>query len=137
MKAIQTMIGLAGIGVLVAACMGTDERARPASLPQVEAPITPEQAVSRITQARCDLEQQCGNIGEAKQFANMQHCLATHRDDLTRELGDDPDCRNGIRSVELDECLEDTRKIQCTGVMNLIDEFINTQECDSGSLCLD
>jgi hypothetical protein len=135
MKAATTVVGLLGVCVTVAACVGGDDP--DAKVPEMDPPMAPASAIEQVASARCQAEIDCGNVGETKRFSDREHCMATTRDALTEELADDADCKNGISREDLDECITEIETAECGGARGMFDAWRATMECGSKNLCLD
>jgi hypothetical protein len=85
----------------------------------------------QIAQARCEREQQCGNIGGDKTFSSPQDCLARIQNDWKEELSA-RECPSGISQHELDECLKLVREEACA---NPFDTLARITECTSRQIC--
>ncbi|NUP13962.1 MAG: hypothetical protein HOW73_48630 [Polyangiaceae bacterium] len=136
MKIIPTTFAMLGLGALGAACSMSDEEPKPAvpaALPQV----TARSAIEKVAKATCDRQEECGEIGETKRFSSRQHCLSTTREELTRDLGRDEDCKNGVSNEDLGECLTEVRDAKCEGVRSMLDSWRTSMECGSNELCMD
>lgn len=127
---------LLGVGVLVAACMGGDE-GPPPEIPEMRPIITPSSAIEKVAMARCTREAECGNVGDTHDFSDQNHCLTATRDDLTREMAIDEDCKNGISSEDMDSCLSEIRLARCDGARGIFDAWRASMECRSAELCMD
>jgi hypothetical protein len=88
-------------------------------------------AVASITQARCQREQRCGNIGADKKFDSMGKCMSEIRETWKDELNT-RECRGGIVQKELQECLDEVRNEDCN---NPFDTLNRVLACREGDIC--
>jgi hypothetical protein len=90
-------------------------------------------AAEQIAQARCEREQQCGNIGGDKTYSSSQDCLARiqteWKDDLNAR-----ECPGGINQQQLNECMAQVRGEACG---NPFDTLARVAECTSGQICIE
>lgn len=101
-------------------------------------PLTPAAATTRgvsneveqIAAARCDREQGCGHVGATQKYSNRDHCMNVMRADAKDSLSD---CRQGIDSKDLDQCLVDIRHEDCGSVMDKLETW---KSCHADDLCL-
>jgi hypothetical protein len=85
----------------------------------------------QISEARCEREQQCGNIGNDKTFSSARDCLARIQNDWKEELSA-RQCPAGVNQYELDECLKQVREEACA---NPFDTLARITECTSRQIC--
>ena len=90
-------------------------------------------AAEQIAQARCEREQQCGNIGNDKTFSSTQDCLARIQSDWKDDLNA-RECPGGINQHELNECMSQVRAEACS---NPFDTLARITECTSGQICIE
>ncbi len=88
-------------------------------------------AIAAITQARCQREQRCENIGEDKKYASTSKCMSEIRETWKDELNT-RECRGGIVQKELEECLEEVRNEDCN---NPFDTLNRALACREGDIC--
>jgi hypothetical protein len=88
-------------------------------------------AVQSITQARCEREKRCENIGQGKKYDSMAKCSAEVREKWKGEL-DTRECKGGIVKKELDECLEEVRNENCNNPFDTLSRVI---ACREGDIC--
>jgi hypothetical protein len=90
-------------------------------------------AAEQIAQARCEREQQCGNIGRDKTFSSSQDCFLRIENDWKDELSA-RQCPGGINQKELNECMAQVRAEACS---NPFDTLARITECTSGQICIE
>ncbi len=132
----RLLIGLSGMAVAVAltAACGRGEIKGPDAPVTTSAHIAPnESAIQRITEARCDREVACNNVGAGKSYGTRQAC--------TNELGHDKradlraeECPRGISEPDLNDCLTDIKSEKCG---NPLDSISRLAACRKGKLCLE
>jgi hypothetical protein len=93
---------------------------------------TPESAVGRIAQARCDREVRCHNVGRKEKYETRSECAEKMQNDRRGDINVN-ECRAGVSEKELDNCLEAIRTEDCG---NPIDAISRLNACRSGNLCL-
>jgi hypothetical protein len=116
---------------------------RPASTARNDASLSPSEsmtpasrtrtAAEQIAQARCEREQQCGNIGPDKTFSSSQDCLARIQNDWKDDLNS-RQCPGGINQKELNECL---MQVQAEACENPFDTLARITECTAGQICIE
>lgn len=126
---------LAG-GVTVAGCTKVSEPApraavesNPALTPASRARTAPEQ----LAEARCEREQQCGNIGNDKTYASSQECFARIRSEWREDLNG-RECPGGINQGELQDCLTQIRGEAC---QNPFDTLARVTACTAARICIE
>lgn len=87
--------------------------------------------VDRLATARCDREAKCNNIGTDQKFQSRDQCLASLRNGLRDELNQ-WDCRGGINTKELEECLTEIRNENCSNPLDTIGRVV---ACRSSDMC--
>lgn len=116
------------IGSQVLACGRERE---PALTPAASVPEDREQAAQAIATETCKRARDCNDIGPQQDYSSHQHCmnssLAEARDDLA-------ECRYGIKSEDLKECLADIQDQNCGTGLGALRASI---ECRASELCLD
>jgi hypothetical protein len=91
-----------------------------------------EDAISRVTAARCDREVACNNIGSGKTFDTREACVNQIGHDARADLRAE-ECPGGISEPDLNDCLADVRSEKCDGAMGAISRLA---ACRKGKLCL-
>jgi hypothetical protein len=90
-----------------------------------------EAAVSSITQARCDREARCNNVGAGKKFDSRSDCMtktrSAWRDDLNTI-----ECPRGVEEQQLTSCLSQIRSESCD---NPLDTLERALACRTVDLC--
>lgn len=144
MKSLKNLAVLCGLSVLALACNKESER-EPATAQNEQyvgtsgpAPaMTPasrtRSAAEQISQARCEREQQCGNIGADQTFSSTQDCLVRIQNDWKDDLNS-RQCPGGINQHELDECLSEVRTEDCG---NPFDTLARISECTKAQICIE
>jgi hypothetical protein len=100
-------------------------------------PRTPEgesrSAVREISDARCDREQRCENIGADRKYATRDVCEQSITNDWADDLNGF-ECPNGIVAAKLDECIAAVRDEDCGSVLDALDRFTS---CSAADICAD
>lgn len=117
-------------GAVLLGCQRNDDR--PATTTTTSARVVSnEDAVRRITDARCDRERACNNIGDGKQFANRAVCAKK----LSRDAHDtvrSEECPAGVNEANLSQCLADIRKERCDDPVDAVEQLLS---CRRAELC--
>ncbi len=90
-------------------------------------------ASEQIARARCEREQDCGNIGPDKTYSSSQDCLARIQSDWKDDLNA-RECPGGINQHQLDECMAQVRAESCG---NPFDTLARITECTQGQICIE
>ncbi|HYP89427.1 MAG TPA: DUF6184 family natural product biosynthesis lipoprotein [Polyangiaceae bacterium] len=90
-------------------------------------------AAEQIAQARCEREQQCGNVGKDQTFSSSQDCLTRIRNDWKDELNA-RECPGGINDKQLSECVAQVKAEACS---NPFDTLARITECTAGQICVE
>ncbi len=133
----KTLSGIAGVvcfAGLVAACASDRETPRP---PQTMTDrVSASAAVDRVAAAACERQQRCEHIGPTEKYQNASHCLLSEKETIGRELADDADCKNGVSTRDLDQCVAQIQSESCMGVGMAFDEMRKAMKCGSSDMCL-
>jgi hypothetical protein len=90
-------------------------------------------AAEQIAEARCEREQQCGNIGADKTYTSSPSCVARIQSDWREDLNS-RQCPGGINQKELNECLGKVRDEACE---NPFDTLARITECTAAQICIE
>jgi hypothetical protein len=120
---------MGALAALVVACRAGEER--PATTTTTAAQVANEDAINKITKARCDREESCNNVGTGKHYDDRDAC--------TRELAHD--ARADLRAErcgvidpqKLDKCLSAIGDERCG---NPLDAMSRLAACRQNQLCL-
>lgn len=88
-------------------------------------------AVRNISDARCDREARCNNIGADKKYASDEVC----EDQIKSEWANDLnayECPNGVVDGELEECLNAIRNEDCNSPFDTLGRI---SACTAGQIC--
>ncbi len=94
-------------------------------------PIALDTARDQYAAARCDREERCNNVGPGRRHDTRAACLSSARADRTGSW-DSADCRMGVNSNHLSDCLAAVRGQDCN---NPIDDLSRLAACRSGEVC--
>jgi hypothetical protein len=145
MTKLKHLAGLCGGVALALACSREPEQRGPASARNEQyvgndsaaLAMTPasraRSATEQLSEARCQREQQCGNIGDDKTFSSTQDCLARIQSDWKDDLSS-RQCPGGINQEQLDECLSEVRGEDCN---NPFDTLARVTECTKAQICIE
>jgi len=88
-------------------------------------------AVVDIVHARCDLEQQCANVGPGQKFDTRDACESKMQGTTASALNIQ-DCPLGVNNKKLETCLANIRAEECT---SLFDSMSRWNACRNGQIC--
>jgi len=134
-------LGALGAGLLAMVGCTKAHEAEPAtarntdtSLPPAMTPASRTRtAAEQIAQARCEREQQCGNIGSDQKYSSSQDCISRIQSDWKDDLNG-RQCPGGINQKELQECLGQIRAEACE---NPFDTLARITECTAAQICIE
>ncbi|MDB4933878.1 MAG: hypothetical protein JWP87_850 [Labilithrix sp.] len=128
----RTMIFFATAAVLVIAC---NHESAPASGVTTTGAgvVSNEDAVRRLTDARCDRAKACNQLGDKEKYKDEAACRREERHDLEADLRPG-ECPRGIKDEKLSNCLQEIRNEKCG---NPFDKVSRLATCRTGSLCID
>jgi hypothetical protein len=87
-------------------------------------------AITKITSARCDREQRCGNVGAGKTYDDRNACENKVGQNTQSDLRAS-ECA-GVVPKELDECIDEVTNQACN---NPIDAVTRLAACTRSQLC--
>ena len=90
-----------------------------------------ESAVSSITQARCDREMRCNNVGSGKKYESTSDCVTKTRADWRDDLNA-RECPNGVVSTQLSSCVKQIKEESCG---NPVEKLESVLACRTVDLC--
>lgn len=94
--------------------------------------VSNQDAATRITNARCDREAACNNVGAGTKYADRDACTRelapSARATLRAEV-----CPKGVSETQLVSCMDDIRNESCASPLDTIDHLT---ACRSGKLCI-
>jgi hypothetical protein len=94
--------------------------------------VPPDDAISRVTNSRCDREAACNNVGAGKKFADRDACNRELSHNTHPELRSEQ-CPRGIDENRLQTCLSEIQDERCGNPIDTIDRMAN---CRRGKLCI-
>lgn len=95
--------------------------------------VANEEAVKRLTDARCDRAKACNEIGDKQKYSDDAACKRENQHDLQADLRGG-ECPRGIRQDKLADCMQEIRNEKCG---NILDTISRLATCRTGSLCID
>jgi hypothetical protein len=103
------------------------------SAPQTPQIVSSDEAVMRLTNARCDREVACNNVGSEGVFLDRDACARQLGHDAYASLQSQL-CRGGIDDAKLATCLADVRNERCNNALDTIERVLS---CRRRELCID
>ena len=94
--------------------------------------ISSNDAVARVTSARCTREAGCNNVGSDRRFVDREACTRALRGDTEATLGEEV-CPHGIDGSRLATCLSELRREICDSALQSLDRLLS---CRKVWLCL-
>jgi len=88
-------------------------------------------SVRLITEARCQREEKCGNIGAGEKYASVSICQQKVGAEWQQELNA-YDCPGGVVVKELNECLEEVKNEDCSSPFDTLGRIV---ACRSSDIC--
>ena len=95
--------------------------------------VANDDAVKRLTDARCDRAKACNEIGQKEKYPDDAACKRENQHDLQADLRPG-ECPRGIRQDKLANCVQEIRNEKCG---NILDKVSRLATCRTGSLCID
>ena len=126
-------IGVTGAGIfLLAACQaGANAEVGTPTTTTSAAVVNNDQAVRDLTEARCNREVACNNIGQDKKYTDFNACTRELHHDTGITLRDQA-CPNGILQGRLSSCLDQINTERCGNPLDTIERLA---ACRKGMLC--
>ena len=132
------------IGMLaVMGCARSSNAPAPGGTPLTSAPrvtsapyvrvVSSDEAVMRLTNARCDREVACENVGSERAFVDRDACARELGHDAYVNLGPRL-CPGGVDDSKLATCLADVRTERCNNPIDTIERLLS---CRRRELCID
>jgi hypothetical protein len=90
-----------------------------------------ESAVFTITQARCDHEARCSNVGSGKKYESLSDCMTKTRADWRDDLNA-RECPRGVVWTQLSTCVDQIRAESCA---NPVEKLESVLACRTVDLC--
>jgi hypothetical protein len=87
--------------------------------------------VAQITAARCAREQKCGNVGAGKEYESLAACTQKIGENWREEINA-YDCKGGVVTKELDECLTEIKDEDCNSPFDTLGRVL---ACRSSDIC--
>lgn len=84
-----------------------------------------------IVDARCDLEERCGNIGARGRFESRSACESKMQGETAITINT-ADCPRGIERRKLDACVASIRAQDCGSIFDALNRW---NACREGQIC--
>lgn len=121
-----------GVVVSVAAFGCKGEREPAAATTTTTAAVSHDDAVMRLTTARCDREAACNNLGPGKKHADRDACMRETGQSTRGTLRADQ-CPQ-IDQSKLSDCLNDIKNERCGNVLDSLDTITS---CTRSKVCIE
>jgi hypothetical protein len=134
MKILRTAVAvcLASAGILALGCEHTEDR-NAATSEQAQASTRDTAVVDRLSNARCDREAACENVGDGKKYASAQVCRDKMRGDIANDINS-YQCPRGIDAAAVQQCLAAIGNEECGA--HPIETITRMDKCRSGAMCM-
>lgn len=93
----------------------------------------PMPEINRLSSARCEREQACGNVGPGKSYESNNECVTKLDADGYAELNS-ADCKAGLDNAQFDKCLQAIHAEECNSPIASLERLT---DCRSSALCRD
>jgi Family of unknown function (DUF6184) len=135
-------VSVASAGLLVLGCEHTDDRnvatsapapgtaSRPVGATNIQASTS---VVDRLSNARCDREEVCNNVGDGKKYASRRVCMDQIHGGIANDLNSFQ-CPGGIDGVAVQQCLTAIGNEECGA--HPIEAITRMDKCRSGTMCV-
>ena len=136
------MSGWCALAALAWGCSGAaergpstarDERAASGGAAALTPASRASSAAEQLARARCEREQQCGNIGVDETYSSSLDCVSRIQSDWKEDLNA-RQCPGGINQAQLSECLAQVRAEDCN---NPFDTLARITECTQAQICIE
>jgi hypothetical protein len=124
----RRLIALQGALVL-AACVHVASNRRPETLEERAQSVAV--AAGDVTEARCELEQRCGNVGPGQKFDSRPVCESKMHGETTSALNL-KDCPLGVEPRKLDSCVASILAQDCGSPFDALNRW---NACRVGQIC--
>jgi hypothetical protein len=128
---ITVPVSLASAGILALGCEHTEDRSVTSEPARPPAPDT--SVVDRLSDARCDREQTCNNVGDGKKYASRPVCLDQIRGGIANDINSYK-CPGGIDTAAVEHCLAAIGDEECGA--HPIEAITRIDKCRSGAMCM-
>ena len=88
-------------------------------------------AVESLTDARCDREQRCNNVGPDKKYSSRADCVMKVNEEWREDLNA-RQCPGGVVQSEFSECLEEIRNEDCGNPFDSLERIV---ACRASDIC--
>ncbi len=88
--------------------------------------------VERLTEARCDQEERCRNIGPGAKYASRSVCMEQLHGAMANDLNA-YDCPRGLNSYAVDRCMAAIKNKECSHPFDTLTRY---DKCRTGALCM-
>lgn len=145
MNSIRMMVtvSLASVAMTMLGCEHTDDRgvatATPGSVPQPMGATNPQargvdaSVVDRLSDARCDREQSCNNVGDGRKYASRHVCVEQLHGSIANDLNS-YQCPGGIDGNAVQRCLAAIAEEECGA--HPVEAITRMDRCRSGAMCM-
>lgn len=96
-----------------------------------------EEYRDEAAQVACEREQECGRIGDGKDYRTFDDCVVDKTDDFNRTWPSDQCKDDRINEEKFDACMGRLSSIACEGFTRLADAAAFANECNADKVCTD
>ena len=129
---VSTTVALTVVAALGLGCARSDDERPGAATISGATATTPDKAAAQVSQARCERERACNEVGPGRRFADDAACLRELGHDARATLRED-ECGWGVDASKLSRCVADVKNERCG---NPIDAVERIASCRRGELCI-
>jgi hypothetical protein len=129
---IAVAVSLACTGLLALGCEHTEDRNVATSEP---APTSTRDTavVDRLSNARCDREAACDNVGDGKKYASRRVCLDKMHGGIANDINS-YQCPRGVDATAVSQCLTAMGNEECGA--HPMEAITRMDKCRSGAMCM-
>lgn len=122
---------------LLLACGGANQGPAVTGTPESPGVTEPQKGadmavVDRLTEARCDQEQTCKNIGPGAKFVSRSTCTEQIHGSIANDLNA-YNCPRGLDSAGVDRCMAAIKSEECNHPFDTLTRY---DKCRTGALCM-
>jgi len=138
MNIVRTTCAIAfSTAVPLLACGGAQQGPAVAGTPESPGVTEPQTGadmavVDRLSEARCDQEQTCKNVGPGAKYASRSTCMEQIHGSIANDLNA-YNCPRGLDSAGVDRCMAAIKSEECNHPFDTLTRY---DKCRTGALCM-